>query len=495
MSVKKKEFIFYSVLILVAVCFFGFLGKGGYYEYPDSWQYIEMINNQGVTPLYPLFIHAHRLLLGEELYLYGVVCSQAALSILCVIGFSVWVHFRFRTGWMVRGIIFLVSLVPFTVDYPDYISSHVILTEGLAYPLFYIFAIILFETMFRKKIGWVLGSGAMAVCMALIRTQMQLCFVICAAVWGYVVWTGKRSKGRVWVNILASVAGALVLVGVGEAVMLGINHGLQQIADRERPGIEASIDRTNIVAAAGMQAETRDEPETPDNSNVTSQFDSVLVDRTFYEMDAEDAELFEDPELQALFWKVFEAADQNRSRYVYARNGLWKWQDIMNGTCDGTYMLGKGWESFREEFPESPLLDNQVQAKRAIAFTLLRAHWPRMLYHTLCILPQGFICTVFFQIEKIYGLCHLYTLLVYAGAVVLTIWGQKRKDIFGRRGEFLLGAVALNVLMVIITSVVFFGMQRYLIYGFGIFYAACVLMLEPVVRNVGRKIWKKHREH
>ena len=95
-------------------------------------------------------------------------------------------------------------------------------------------------------------------------------------------------------------------------------------------------------------------------------------------------------------------------------------------------------------------------------------------------LPQGFISTVFFQIEEIYGLCHVYTLLIYIAAFILTIYGIKKRKVSRCRYELMAGVLVLNVGMVVVICTVFFGMQRYLIYGFGIFYTALLLILEDI---------------
>lgn len=497
MAKKLKERIFYIITMIFTCGFFTLLGERSYYEYSDSWQYIELTDNQGVMPLYQLFIHIHRMLLGEERFLYGVAFSQAIICILCVMGFTVWIRRRFCPQFLTWGLIWLVSLVPFTVDYPNVIISHAILTEALAYPLFYVLVILLIEAMLRRSYVLVAACTAMSVCMALVRTQMQICFVLTAAVLVYIVF--RRCDGKGWkrklICLLPAFLFGILVIGVGELALLNINRSLQQVkiglrgenvltsetvdAAELEDAIESDIPANEILEKSGSA----------DSANITGQFGSVLIDRTFYEIDEEDVELFQDPEVRAFFLTLLENSNREKARYVYARKGLWKWKDIMGGVGGGTYVLQYAWEDYEEEFPESGLLDKKQATAMLIAVALLKVHWPRMIYHTLCMLPQGFICTVFFQVEAIYGLCHLYMLFIYLSAVVGIIWGLKKKEDFGSRGEFLLGAVTLNILMVVVTSTIFFGMQRYLIYGFGVFYAAYLLMLERMWKLYGKNIW------
>lgn len=516
LSTKKKETIFYIGVLVFYILIFTLAGENGYYEYPDSWQYTGLSGGQGIMPVYPLFIHFHRRILGDGLYLYGVVFSQTVLAVFCLMVYIIWIRKRFAPGYLVSGLIMVVSLVPFAVDFPPVLVNHAILTEALAYPLFYLFAISFVETMIRKKYRWVCLNAVMSIMLALVRTQMQLCLAFTALALLYMVWRksagkkGIKKVGYVFAALIACVcivlAGELLILRINGILQVKMNFYQEQVAEKTIWVVEES-GQDELVAANGVSVKAAQDEKgsavngqkenvktvSVDVSNVTGQLNSVLIDRTFYEMDEEDSELFKDPEAKALFLEYFVQADQAKARYIYAQSGLWKWKDIMNGTAAGTACMYNGRLAYLERNPDSAILDPVywMQLNRQIAFTLLKAHWPRMLYHTLCMLPQGFICTVFFQKEAIYGLCHLYTLLVYLTAIVLTVWGFLKKDFPEERKEFMLGVLTLNIGMVVVISVIFFGMQRYLIYGFGVFYAAYLLMMEQLYKTCGRTLWKK----
>ena len=226
-------------------------------------------------------------------------------------------------------------------------------------------------------------------------------------------------------------------------------------------------------------------------SNMTGQFDSILIDKTFYEIEEDDWTLFEDREIQKLVFHIYAVSEKEQANYKYARKGLWKWQDIMNGTAAGTSIVQAGWESYLNENPNSVLCEDQVAINRQISLVLLKNHCLRVLYHMLCMLPQGLICTVFFQIEEIYGLCHIYVFLIYFVAIGMVIFGIKQRRIARKRYEFMTWAMVLNIGMVVVICTVFFGMQRYLIYGFGIFYTGFLLLAEDLCLIYGENKWKK----
>ena len=514
-SVKKKEYFFYIGILVFSVLFFTLAGEKGSYEYSDSCQYIGLDGGQGVMPVYPLFIHFHRIILGDERCLDGVVCSQTVLTIFCLMIYMIWIRKRFIPGYLLSELIFAVSLIPFTLDFPPVLVNHAILTEALTYPLFYLFVITFVETMIRKKYGWVGLNAAMSILMALIRTQMQLCLLFTAFALLYVVWrrTVEKSAAKKIGRVLAALTVCIGIILAGEIMILRINGILQAKINAYREEMAETavwMETSELVAAMDVSvmavsdegnsaADEQEKTVKADKavSNITGQFDSVLIDRTFYEMDEDDVALFEDPETRELFLEYFRQADQAKARYVYAQDGLWKWKDIMNGTAAGTMCMYNGWLAYLEDNPDSAVQDSAywMQLNRSIAFALLKAHWPRMLYHTLCMLPQGFICTVFFQKESIYGLCHFYTLLIYLTAIAMMVWGFLKSDFPEERKEFMLGILILNVGMVVIISVIFFGMQRYLIYGFGVFYTAYLLMLEQLFKCYGRTLWKKVKSH
>ena len=113
------------------------------------------------------------------------------------------------------------------------------------------------------------------------------------------------------------------------------------------------------------------------------------------------------------------------------------------------------------------------------------------MYHTLMLLPQAFISTVFFQFAPLYGLCHLITAFLYLSAIALMIWGYK--DALAKRegAEMMSLVLGTNAVMVIVISLVFFGQQRYLVYAFGPFYIAYYLLLRNLWHARVRSLVKR----
>ena len=217
----------------------------------------------------------------------------------------------------------------------------------------------------------------------------------------------------------------------------------------------------------------------------TSQYLTLLFSRGMYEADREDAALFEDEVLRGLYLALYDVVDAEQERYVYAQKSLWMWQDIMGGLgkIGGSCLMTPS-EYYVKYAPEvirsedfSTIRQSHLQT---IGLTLIKAHFGRFLYHTLMLLPQAFISTVFFQYAPLYLFCHLVTAFLYLSAFALMIWGYAEQRARKEGAEMMALVLGTNVVMVFIISLVFFGQQRYLVYAFGPFYIAYYLLLRQL---------------
>mgnify|MGYP006063132279 CR=1 FL=1 len=510
-AVDRKSVYYISMAMIFGIVFL-LLGERGYLLWKDSEAYLAFDGRVGIMPLYPLYLHANKILFGEGICLYTAVAGQTILAGICILAFTEFIRRRFCLSYLASYPVYLFSMfMPFTVNFPESISNHDILTEALAYPLFYLYMICFLKSIFDKKYRDIVLLVIVSVILALTRTQMQLIGAMNAAAFFYVAWMRGRTLHlgkQIGRGILCAFA-SVIIVAAGEALILGANSAGQNIISainksemqEKTPPVEstvsveeASAEETSassesismaetVTQKAGQEeAEQREtaveveeeqaEPDTAAVSNITDQYGHLLIDKAIYEIDEDDFLLFEDEELQKLCQAIYEAADREKNRYVYARKGLWMWEDIMNGIAGGTHMAEMGWTAYLAENPDTNLTYSAVnQIAAALAFE----HLGRIVYHTIRMMPQGFICTVFFQKSSIYLLCHIIVLLIYVSALALVIWGYRKKEVPRQYPEFLLGCIVVNILFVFITTIMFFAMQRYLIYCFGIFYVSYYL--------------------
>lgn len=509
LNTSQRNWLFYGSLILLALVAFLFAGSGEPVLFDDSGAYTKIKRVEGVMPLYPLFLLINQCLFGLERYLDVVIVEQAVLAAVCVILFVKTLRDEFHLFYWESYLIFFLSLMPFTTEMPQSMSTQQILTEGLSYALFYLFVIVLLKTVWTKKYEWFMGSLAMAFLLTALRSQLQIMFAVCGVIFIYVVCRRRQNdkKAYGWIRAVAGMAGGICICLAGIFVTAKVTAGyMNAIKENEKISLfvmkvqEPEAYEAHLLSRTGGEADAGDqalEEKAEENGEIsaeelakkrftTSQYVSLIFSRGMYEADRDDAYLFEDEVVRGLYLALYEAADAEEQRYAYAQSGLWMWRDIVGGVGQvGKTCLSVPSLYYAEYYPEIIMSDQFSEIRNAhltsIGLTLLKAHFGRFLYHTFMMLPQAFICTVFFQIQPVYLLCHLVTLFLYLSAAALMIWGFGAKQTDNRHAEFMALVLGSNVVMVVVISLVFFGQQRYLVYHFGTFYSAYYLLL--------RKLW------
>lgn len=498
---KQSEWMFYVSLTMISMAVFLLVGEPGYVLFDDSKTYMNINNNmEGVMPLYPLFLHGNKMLFGEDAYLYAVVAEQAVLAALCVTVFIGFVKNRFALKYWEAYVCYALALLPFTTDMPEAMTTHEILTEGIAYAVFYLFMAALLHAVWDKSWKWLGILCMITMLLAITRSQMQILFGVCGAAAVYIM-VCRRGRGRAGKTLfLRLMCGVLVCAVIG---MAGVWSVGKVSAAYQNSKAEKRREQQQSAQQTQVQAPKEDE-ETPENTVkpvfTTSQYVSLIFSRGMYEADYEDYLLFEEGQLRDLYLVLYERSDKTQCRYVYATPGLWMWRNIVGGIGSvGSKCFHIQNNFYNENYPELVYSSSYSAVRNGnqlkIGLTLLKEHFGRFLYHTLMLLPQAFICTVFFQIKSIYLLCHIVTLLLYVSAAALMIWSYKDKKVENTYGEFMCSVLGTNLILIGVISLVFFGQQRYLVYNFGIFYISYFLLLMQLWklygRNLAARLWER----
>lgn len=517
---KKADRIFCAVLFFAAAVLFLTVGSREPVLFDDSAVYLRLRPSEGVMPGYPLFILLNQYLFGDAVYLQAVIVEQALLAAFCIVFFVETVRRQFSLKIWESCIIFCFLLYPYTIEMPAVMMPQAILTEGVAYSLFYLAAILLLKAVWRRSYGFFAGAAGMVFLLSLIRSQLQILFGVCGIIFWYIVCMRRKQGDRkgILLRLLSGTAGCLIISLTGVLLISRIGSGFQDALNNEGglfyfamkvQDYEDYLDCMEEQKALALlqesaeqrgeefQAPVRERPLS-DTPFFVNQHVSLVFSRGMYEADAEDVSLFKDEVLQGLFLELYETADAERQLHSYAERGLWMWQDIVGGigmigkTCFMTPSL-----YYAADHPEIIMSDEFSDIRNAhlmtIGFTLIRAHFGRFMYHTLMLLPQAFVSTIFFQMAPIYLLCHLVTLFLYLSALALMIWAYADRKADNRYAEFMAFVLGSNVVIVFIISVVFFGQQRYLVYNFGVFYTAYCLLLQQLWRcRIKELIWDRN---
>lgn len=488
------------------LAFFLVAGHSGPVLFDDSGGYLLIRKHEGIMPLYPMFILINQIVFGETGYLWAVITQQAVLAAFSVLLLEEAVRKRFGLCPLESILISIAALYPYTIEMPEAIMTQAILTEGVAYSLFYIFLVILLRAVWEKSYVWFLGAVGMSLLLSAVRSQLQILFGVCGIVFLYLIcMRGKgKSRGKRVFYFAVGIAGAAVVSLVGIVSVSKVAGGYQaamqtdsafylyslrvQQPEAYQRVMEEKKQKAAVQSDASEEVVLTEEEEKNKLQNrrfTTTQYQSLIFSRGMYEADYEDAELFSDPVLRNLYLALYEVADAEKQRYVYAEKGLWMWKDIVGGIGRVGITCMRIPSKYYVEYAPEIIRSEDFSAIRAghlqtIGMTLIRAHFGRFLYHTLMLLPQAFISTIFFQYAPLYLLCHLITAFLYLSAAALMIWGYWEERVKNDGAEMMALVLGTNLVMVLVISLVFFGQQRYLVYAFGPFYIAYYILLRQL---------------
>lgn len=477
-SVKrvKMEKWAVSVMLLLGILFYFVPGKWVSIE-SDSVAYLEQRGRQGVLPGYPAFLNFFRMLMGEEAFLNGVVIAQCVLAIICTFVFVMVLQRQFSLRGGECILLYLGTMLPFSIYLPEAGITHQIMTEGITYALFYLYFITVLKTVWTLKVRWYGTSVVMAYILGLIRTQMLFLQAIGVLMLLWLVY--KKYKGVCWKKLLFYVGGIIfgVLIAFASYKLIYAVVALDnaRIVAKAQEGEDATGDDNRIIIEQNGTTETLYVSKVTEEK-VPAQFDAVIISRGFYEADKEDVELFEDEMMRQIFLRTYELADENGKLYPYAGSGLYMWENLVyDGMADFV-------DTAVTEYDEAnPGVRTRSYAGilRELGLKILFQHFGRYLYHVLRLMLPSFIASVFFQIKPIYLLCHFITLFIYLFALGASWWvGKKARN--REAAEFALTTVFTIMIMVVILNLVFIGIQRYVVYGMGIFYCAMYLLVKEM---------------
>lgn len=465
----EKQQIQILVLFVIGLVFYLFLGQEWVVIEKDSRFYLDpTLQNSGVMPFYPLFLFGIRCIFGENLYLDAAVVIQSLFAIICTMTFVLYLQNIFCMKFAETVLCYLFTMLPFSIELPRVWITHEIMTESVAYALFYIYFIFVLQYVFHPKMKWLFTTAGIAVVMGLIRSQLVFLLIVTAIFFACVEFT-KDKESKVSKRFIKAVKN-LCIGAVGTCVMVFF---IYQIRTCYLTYVVPAIGRIEQEAEKdNTETQITDSAQTKQQETM-SQMTHLIIIRGFYEADEEDVGLFDTPEMQEIFRRVYAATDKLQYRYVYARQDLYMWQDLVKdkivGVARGEIL------TYLDENPDVSL--DVSQAVRELGMKVLWKHFGRYLYHTMRLMISGFISSVFFQIGRIYFLCHIVTLLLFVMDIVGMIYCMRNRE-DKKAAVFALVTVGFIIMMVGITNLVFIGLQRYMVYAMGIFYCSLYLLLK-----------------
>lgn len=468
---NDKKYII-PVIVILGVVIYLILGREWVHLEDDSYLYITCNEDYGVSPLYSSFLFFFRRLFGNHSYLMIVAIVQSIFAIWATSSFSMYIRKRFELGFLETIIVYVLCSLPYIIYFPDYGITHCILTEGIAYSLFYIYFIQIVKYMCEMKITNLFGIMALSILMAITRSQLMLvlffsAFVVSGTVVNCYIKQGERiKKVIVWLGIFGATSiGCFIIIVGGKRLF--------------RENILPEINRETAVAEVASLADSKIEDHVVKIISKSGQLRDIVQIKAFFEANPADVELFSDVGEQRLFEYIYATLDEKKDLHVHIRKGLYGWMDITKGDipvvvsqCAHTYKV----ENIYDEIALGDVAEcNDIATKMAVR--LFVRHLPQIVIHSLRIMLMSVVASVFFQIEKIYLLCHIIAIGLYIALVVLMIRNKDDKRLW-QLSKAILGFM---LTLIIFTNLAFLGLQRYVVYGMGIFYIVLFLQLRKTI--------------
>lgn len=288
-------------------------------------------------------------------------------------------------------------------------------------------------------------------------------------------------KGKKFVYVSGAIVAGVLIALSAYKVIYGIVGWSMQIQNAGAGfTIESQEDGQHAEDKKKMEDKKEsDEPETKTAvmREATSQFSSLILSKGFFEADPEDENLFEDKLMKEIFRKTYKRMDEEEHLYIHAKPGLYMWEDLVYDKVAIDVAL-----SVLEYDTENPGVRKQSLEEicRELGVKTLFKHLDRYLYHAIRLMMPSFIAAVFFQIRPIYLFCHFITLFIYLFAIFEMIFSVK-KHVDRHKIEFMAAIFGFIFIMVIVINIVFMGIQRYMVYGMGIFYCALYLLTKETI--------------
>lgn len=462
-QLSNKKYIMLSIIILGVIGYF-LLGDEWIHLEDDSLLYINCDSAEGVSPIYSLFLFGVRLLFGKNKYLTVVVIIQSLLAIYATGVFSLFIIKHFKLGYIGALSVFFLCSLPYIIYLPSFGITHCILTEGISYSLFYLFFTQIMKYVYEKQIINLFGIVIFTIVLGMTRSQLVLLVFYSAIIISGII-IANINKSRVMLRKCIWLGS---FIGVLAGCFIVIAGGKKFYSEKVLPAINVDAE---IVEVASL-VDTKVESYIVEVASNSGQLKDVIKIKAFFEANPDDIALFTDAREKQLFSRIYSVLDDNKCLHNYVRKGLYSWMDIIKG--DIPVLVSQCIHDYALENPYDNITYADIATKMAVR--LFIKHVPQIILHSLRIMLMSIVASVFFQMEKIYLLCHIIAIGVYIVFILLMIKNKNDKMLWQ------LSKKVLSFLMVLIvfTNLAFLGIQRYVVYGMGIFYIVLFLQLRKI---------------
>lgn len=445
LSNNRSKIVYWACCIVFAIFFLGFLGSNGPIIQKDSRSFMEAwpyIKNS--YWLYVTFLDVCEYIFGETAYLYAAYIIQSLLAFGAAVILSEYLRHYFKLSYLSAFCVYVCTYLPYGYSLPQDVVNHHIMTEALAFPLFTIYITFVLRTFLENKKRHMLMTAVLTFLLVLTRSQLILFVPV---------------YGLLWLIILLQNCYKKLAVKYKKCFWSSLSVGIV---------LCCGLGIFCVGKIAGMSG--------------NGQFADAIMGRMLCATDEEDRELFEG-ENQEIFDLLYEEVEQTKCRYLYFREGVWKWEDILNATNENTKMYRLKIIDYYEQNKCDTLSESTANSIATISSTLFYHHLGDYISMSFHLFLQSFVVAIFIHPTAIFTLCYIIAIMLYVAAIFILWYANCKLKVDVKYSIPLLVTLLMIMAIVIITNLIFFGQQRYVVYAFGCFYISCLILLVGIVRK------------
>lgn len=467
LQINRQEGARQCLLLGAFLSFFGLLA---YFApigiYPDSGSYIS--SQPGREPLYPLFLSFFRFIFREGdtivwLASSGQLESEKAMELIYEWpALRVSIMFQglfaalscffltkslqriFCLNWVLTVLTGLCTLIPYVLT-PLASSSHMVLnnavlTEGIAFPLFYVFITFMIRGLFAEKKKRSTYGAAFITALALVLTRNQM--LVAFAAWCAVILF-EIIRNRRWKQLAVLPLSVLLFFGARSVANQIYNSAIHE-------------------GYAGAD---------------TGSYNMLTT--MLYLSEPEDVQQLTDPEQRELFLTMHTQMEEGKMTHADAPDGILnqayhyeEYYDVIGFQIQQPCLFGYAAD---EGIPEGKALNEVVR----VAAQMNRELFPKLVGAYF----GNYVATVVSGLTRSVSasgtVMGIYSAAVYllSAALVVYLYKKNRKS---KAALLMLFALLMICANVFATALMIMCLSRYMIYNTALFYIAGLLCLAEV---------------
>lgn len=473
-NAKNKKIVF-TCLWILSIGIFVIYGGHSYVIDEDTVSYSVMNYNQGVMPGYQLFLLLIRSIFQNKFLFTIVSIIQGILAAVSLMCFTKYIDKICNLSVPAVIITYFCGMIPFLVEFPRYITSQAILTEGLSMPITYLLVLTLLKALIEDDLKYIFISYLVSMLSYLVRPQFLISIVFVSTV---MIWMILRRKKITFLRVCAAGFSGILCAGLVILFVLKLYAGyIAYLSPKlvaydktiDKPAYEGELDQiVNVnISEEVAQAESNSE-ETKSGKN-TSQFTTLLIIRGFFIAEDNDTELFNNDDRE-LF--------QDIMINLHSEDMLW---------CDMEKPLFESWVGMVQDRIATVAVEsiNENSYFEGDSFAKAANMGAKIIFHNIGDLIIVFLrlwfpalmAATFIQKPSIYAICVCMTFLINL-FIIACLWLRRKSN--NNVDVMLRFSYLATLVYTILVSAVHIPLQRYLIYFQGLLYISIFVVIRQV---------------